>query len=156
MKALSQNGLSIHGSSRLLIKGVMSTVLVWSGDFPRPRLLYHRFLGKESDRAASLSLSSQFCACFLVQEFPFVRKAGQIGGPWRAARDTPEFLGWPRPSVLRLKSSCGLRNDRIAERPLPKRVSAAQPRYSSVDDNGVAEMVRPERIFLQRCSRHDV
>jgi hypothetical protein len=33
MKALSQNGLSIHGSSRLLIKGLMSTVRVWPDDF---------------------------------------------------------------------------------------------------------------------------
>ena len=33
MKALSQNGLSIHGSSRLPIKGIMSTVHVWSDDF---------------------------------------------------------------------------------------------------------------------------
>jgi hypothetical protein len=32
-KALSQNGLSIHGSSRFLIKGIMSTVRVCSGDF---------------------------------------------------------------------------------------------------------------------------
>ena len=24
-----------------------------------------------------------------------------------------------------------------------------------MDDNSVAEMVRPEQVFLQRCSRHD-
>jgi hypothetical protein len=33
MKALSQNGLSIPGSSRLLIKGIISTVRVWPDDF---------------------------------------------------------------------------------------------------------------------------
>ena len=33
MKALSQNGLSIHGSSGLLIKRISSTVRVWHDDF---------------------------------------------------------------------------------------------------------------------------
>ena len=64
MKALSQNGLSIHGSSRLLIKGIMSTLRVRSVDFPRRHLLYHGFSAKELDWRTSFSLSSQFCACF--------------------------------------------------------------------------------------------
>ena len=33
MKALSQNGLSTHGFSMLLVKGIMSTVRVWPDDF---------------------------------------------------------------------------------------------------------------------------
>ena len=33
MKALSQNGLYIHGSSGLLIKRISSTVRVWHDDF---------------------------------------------------------------------------------------------------------------------------
>jgi hypothetical protein len=33
MKALSQNWLSVHASSMLLIKGNMSTMRVWPDDF---------------------------------------------------------------------------------------------------------------------------
>jgi hypothetical protein len=33
MKALFQNGPSTHGTSRFLIKGIMSTVRVWPDDF---------------------------------------------------------------------------------------------------------------------------
>ena len=38
-----------------------------------------------------------------------------------------------------LKSSCGLRSDHKAERPLPTHVSSVQPTYSSVDDNSAAD-----------------